>query len=81
MKAKNEARDRAVSPVFPNRFGTSNSDPIPEGLIGSTIVQMGTIIRDDTRPFLMIEFRPSGSESTRELILSFNDAAIWIENE
>lgn len=66
-----------IAPVFPSRFGASNSDEVPRDLIGATILRMGTVEKNG-RPILLIEY--SAPEGAKELSLSFNDAAIWIED-
>jgi hypothetical protein len=54
-------------------------DKLPHGLEGATIIRIGTL-RDWSAVEgggLIIDYRPSGSEELRRVVLGFNELGMW----
>jgi hypothetical protein len=72
-----------IVPNLPDWLHPNQGDPLPDGLIGATIIRMGTLpeARSVSGGGLVIDYRRKGESSTRRLILAFNEAGMWAEQE
>jgi hypothetical protein len=55
-------------------------DPIPEDLIGATVVGFGTVSepRAVPRGGLVIDYCKPGETARRRVVLGFNEIAMWV---
>ena len=67
--------------MLPHLFG--RNEAIPLGLIGATILQVGTY--EDSNLVetggLVIDYRPAGTSEARRVVFAFNDVAMWVAGE
>ena len=56
-----------------------SGDKVPADLIGATILRFGCSIGLHMEEGgLIVEYKPRGSDGVKQLILAFNDCAMWI---
>jgi hypothetical protein len=76
-------RQIEIEPCLPARNAHHRTEPIPPGLVGATIVDIGAAPEqlDVEGGGLVIDYRPQGSDVVRRLVLAFNEIAMWVEEE
>jgi len=66
---------------LPDYFQPQRGEPVPEGIIGATIVRFGTISANGQSVDgggLVIDYLPSGGEQgLRRVVLGFNEVCMW----
>jgi hypothetical protein len=70
-----------IVPKLPSCTGIASADDIPAGLIGATILDIGTL--EDQRKIpgggLIIDFRPASSVEPQRVVLGNSELGMWIE--
>lgn len=68
-----------IIPVLPDYFGSERGDAIPPDIIGSEIVNFGTIAESAVEGGgLFIDYKVAGQ--IRRVVLAFSELGMWIEN-
>jgi hypothetical protein len=67
-----------VSKKLFDLFRPANGDELPNDLIGAEITNIGTITFGDFKNDLLIEYKPNGLNTIKQLVLSYNERAMWI---
>jgi hypothetical protein len=69
-----------VVQLLPDYFDYTRGDPVPDDLVGSVIVNIGTIPVNGAVEGggLVVDYRPHGSQEIRRIVLAFNDCGMWV---
>ena len=81
-QARTDLRTCGILPTLPSFFANHRDIPIPDGLIGSTIISFGAVDSDDDAPEgggLVIEFRRPNAKHTERIVFAFNELGMWVE--
>jgi hypothetical protein len=63
-------------------FGEDRGDPIPETLLGATVVNIGTLYGAGTEGGgLVIDYRKPKSDKVDRLIFGFTELGMWVESD
>jgi hypothetical protein len=65
---------------LPDAFYPDSGAELPEGIIGSTIVNFGTVPAawHAAGGGLVIDFIPDGGETVRRVVFGFNERGMWV---
>lgn len=71
---------KEIKHVLPSFFGYD--DPVPEGLIGATVVDFGSLAKEQQviDGNLVIDIKREGSNKVERLIFGFNSSAMWLHD-
>jgi hypothetical protein len=69
-----------IMPVLPDHRGPKYGDELPEGILGSRIVNAGMPNVHIPDGAFVIDYQPSGSEEIKRAVLCFNESGIWIRS-
>ena len=78
---EDKLRSAKVIDWLPSVFG--GNEGVPQELIGATVTRVGTY-KDSTlveTGGLVIDYKPSGSDSVSRVVFGFNDTAMWVVAE
>jgi hypothetical protein len=70
-----------VVPVLLDVFYYQRGKPIPEAIVGSTILAFGTIPENNTGVEgggLVIDYLPRDGQRTRRAVLAFTELGMWV---
>ena len=73
-----------VLPNLPDWLRPDNGDPLPDGLVGATIVRFGTLQKNIAKAAfaagggLVIDYRPLSSDKVRRVVLAISDRETWV---
>lgn len=72
--------DLVPLPVLPNRFRPEDGQPLPQGIIGSTILCFGgaPVTADLEGGGLVIDYIPAGHTEVLRAALSFCENGMWL---
>ena len=72
-----------IDSCLPGLFISHRDTPIPAGLVGSTIINIGSApLQGQTAPReLIIDYRPNGLTDIKRLVLSFDDCGMYLEED
>lgn len=73
--------DLEIVDRLPNRFDPGDGDPVPQDLIGATILRFGTLSERGRAEGggLAIKFRPRNTACERTLVFEFTGEGMWLE--
>jgi hypothetical protein len=77
----------ARAQIVPRLAPSTDDNPIPDGIVGATILGFGTIAWDELYDYgspialggLAIDYAPSDGSSVRRVVLGFSELGMWIE--
>lgn len=68
-----------VIPRLPHYTTPEDGEALPNGLIGATILRMGTAKMPHVEGGgLIIDFVPQGTTRQRRIVLEFNELGMWV---
>ena len=69
-------------PRLPSRFRPEHGEPLPDGIIGSTVVGFGgaPASADLEGGGLVIDYIPAGKKKTMRAVFSFTELGMWVES-
>ncbi len=69
-----------ITDRLPNYFHPGRGGRIPDGLVGATIVRMGTFTEQGKVEGggLVIDYRPPDSREVRRAVFAFNELGMWL---
>jgi hypothetical protein len=75
-----------IIPRLPDCFSHERGNELPPGLVGSRVLRFGTVkteISEATKPMLeggglVIDYVPQGSTTPVRVVLSLNEAGMWV---
>lgn len=72
-----------IEDCLPGRNEHHRSIPVPRGLVGAVIVDIGAAPIEDCIEGggLVIDYRAEGSQQVRRLVLAFSEVGMWIERD
>ena len=75
-----QLRDARIVEKLPSIFGSDGIRAFPPGLVGATVVAIGTI--EDRHLVegggLVIDYRAKGSGTVTRVVFAFNELAMWV---
>lgn len=73
-------KDAGVIPRLPHYFNSAEGKAIPAGLVGATIVRIGTVSESQSIEGggLVIDYQLARSKTIRRIVLAFNELGMWV---